>query len=227
MITSDVAIRQSLARIKENLLEADLLYDWNEAVVERAAHGRRRVTWATDGTRPVLSVHQNASIEEYLGFLEGRHYNFLANDGAIFQFSYDLRRDGSVESSRLLWFPCPVEFTREELEYASIKELVETAPAAMLQCRGQLRFDYSPAQVAENHSCTHLHIGAENFRLPVQRPLEPCRFVRLVIRTAYPSAWDAVHGFRNAENWNAGDALSDQDRTYGNLAWNVMAAAAN
>lgn len=221
MNVTEAAIRRSFDQVRADLTNSGLLFDWNELVAERAAHGLRRLTWATTGTRPLLSAHKNASVQEYLEHLDGRQYSFLTRDGALLQFSYDLRRNGEVAASRLVWFPCPVEFEADELEFASIYELVKTAPSERIQCKGQLRVDYSPDQAADNHSSTHLHVGAEDFRLPVQRALEPCRFMRLIIRTAYPDVWRSYGGFRRVADWSSADCLTNEDRSLGCLGWQL------
>lgn len=218
-------VLNSIEKIRHDLAAAGLLYDHNDSVMERTAKGRRRITWATSGTRPELSSAVESNIGEYLAFLRGRHYQFRLTDGALIQISYDLTPRDDVYQSRLVWYPCPVSFAPEELEIAPLDEIVETAPTDLIGCRAPLRFDYSPDQIAENHSCTHLHLGMENLRFPVQRPLEPNRFMRLIIRTAYPEFWGATTLFREVEDWGAQDRLDAEDRTHGAVTWNTTAPA--
>jgi hypothetical protein len=222
MKASAKIILNSIDRVKQNLTLANFLYDRNESVIERVAKGRRRITWATSGTRPELSDAASSNIGEYLTFVRGRHYQFMLRDGSLIQISYDLSANDDVFQSRLVWYPCPVSFDPEELEFASIDELVETAPLDVLGCRAPLRFDYAPNQIADNHSCTHLHLGMEDLRLPVQRPFEPSRFIRLIMRTAYPQLWRETTFFRDVEDWGAQDRLDQDDRAYGALSWQVI-----
>jgi hypothetical protein len=109
----------------------------------------------------------------------------------------------------------------EELEYAPLEELVRTAPTEKICCRAPLRIDFSPDQISDNHSCTHLHLGMEEFRLPVHRAIEPTRFVRLIIRTIYPNIWDLFPIFREVENWAAQDFLNKDDKLVGFVSWHM------
>ncbi|CAM5399475.1 hypothetical protein TMEC54S_02566 [Thauera mechernichensis] len=218
MRTTEKRLRDSFAQIKDNLSHAGLLYDWNETVCEKAPIGRR-ITWATTSTRPDLSDASNSNIDEYLTFLIGRHYHYLLSDGSMIQMSYDLDTRNEVKQSRLVWYPCPVIFLPEELEYSSIEELVRTSPLEQIGCRSPLRFDYAPHQATNNHSTTHLHLGMEDFRFPVQRPLEPSRFARLIIRSAYPRIWSTLDCFKTAEDWNSADGLDEEDQIYGSISW--------
>jgi len=222
--TTEKRLRDSFALIKDNLSRAGLLYDWNETVCEKAPIGRR-ITWATTSTRPDLSDASNSNIDEYLTFLIGRHYHYLLSDGSMIQMSYDLDSRNEVKQSRLVWYPCPVIFLAEELEYSSIEELVRTSPLEQIGCRAPLRFDYAPHQATNNHSTTHLHLGMEDFRLPVQRPLEPSRFVRLIIRSAYPRVWSQLDCFKTAEDWNSTDGLDEDDKIHGSISWMLPVGA--
>ncbi|SES67205.1 hypothetical protein SAMN05216412_101180 [Nitrosospira multiformis] len=219
------AILSSFESLKQRLAECNLLRDWNGSVIERSERGRQRITWATTGTRPELSDISTSNIKEYLLFLEGRHFQFMLTDGSLIQMSYDVQTTrNEIKTSRLVWYPCPVVFSPEELEFATINELVLTSPVETLSMQAPLRFDYSPEQEAENHSCTHLHLGTENFRMPVQRALEPSRFMRLIIRTAYPKIWSEFAHFREAEDWGSADRLTDDDKLFGSLSWHLPIA---
>jgi hypothetical protein len=214
-------ILDSLNEIKSRLLAADLLEDWNESVAEQVERGITRVTWATSGTRPELSGIINSNVKEYLLFLQGRHYQFRLTDGSLIQMSYDIRHQSEVKQSRLVWYPCPVEFSREEIQDFDLEELILSSPTEMLCLQAPIRIDYAPHQKRDNHSTTHLHLGREEFRLPVQRPLEPSRFLRLIIRTAYPHVWSSEDNFRTVEDWRGADGLDDDDKIYGSLSWNL------
>lgn len=217
MKATEKTIRQSLELIKSRLAVTGLLRDWNESTVERLERGKTRITWVSSSTRPELMANAVSNISEYLMFLEGRHYQYQLIDGSLIQLSYDINSKNKIVQSRLVWYPCPVEFEIEELEYATISELIATTPTPKLCCRAPLRFDFAPHQAAENHSSTHLHIGSEDFRLPVQRALEPSRFIRLIVRTAYPQYWLDHAVFREAEDWSAEDLLNEDDKTIGAL----------
>lgn len=220
MKTSEAGIRASFNSIKKNLNDAGLLYDWNQSTVVRLSNKRNRITWATSGVRPEISPFAISNVGEYLKFLDGRHYQFQLNDGSLIQLSYDFDKVGHIKSSRLVWYPCPVQFTLEELEYDSIRELVITTPTENINCLAPIRLDFSPDQIAHNHSSTHIHLGMEHFRLPVHRAMEPSRFIRFIIRTIYPKIWETNPVFKKCEDWFAQDALNDDDRHYGFLGWN-------
>ncbi|MCU9949521.1 DUF2290 domain-containing protein [Pseudomonas sp. PDM13] len=221
MRASQPTIITAINNVKSILQRAGLLYDYNDCIAERVAQGKVRVTWSTATTRPDLTDIPDSNIKEYLIYLSGRHFNFQLFDGSLIQISYDIK-SGSIVQSRLVWFPCPVSFEPEELEYASLEELIRTAPNENIHCRAPLRFDYAPHQAADNHSSTHVHLGMENFRLPVQRPMEPRRFIRFIVRTAYPDVWSSPEFIRDdVENWSAQDRLDEDDKIYGSLNWNI------
>lgn len=215
-------ILSSIEQVKKRLESANLLHTWNQSIVENTPiKGRKRITWAVAGTRPDVLSESNSNILEYLTFLEGRHFQFQLMDGSLIQLSYEIDSRSFIKSSRLVWYPCPVEFMPEELEFATLEELVRTAPTEKICCRAPLRIDFSPDQMGDNHSCTHLHLGMEEFRLPVHRAIEPTRFVRLIIRTIYPHIWDSFDLFREVENWAAQDFLNDDDKLVGFVSWHI------
>jgi len=202
-----------------NLNAVGLLYDKNKSVIEKSRNGKQRITWAVEGTRPDFLTNSNSNIGEYVELLKGRNYQFLLIDGSFIQFSYEVDSRNNITSSRLVWYPCPVEFVQAELEYATIDELVLTSPLEKVLCKPPLRLDFAPHQIKENHSSTHLHLGMENFRLPVCRAMEPARFIRLIIRTIYPDIWGSTTNFRNVADWSASDRLSEEDKIMGFLSW--------
>jgi hypothetical protein len=227
MKASEAEIRAAINSVKKNLHDSSLLYDWNNSTLVRISNRRNRITWATSGVRPEISSFPISNVGEYLLFLEGRHYQFLLIDGSLIQMSYDFNRAGEIKNSRLVWYPCPVQFTPEELEYESIKELVVTAPTETIACRSPIRLDFSPDQISQNHSSTHIHLGMEEFRLPVHRAMEPSRFIRFIIRTVYPNIWDTYTEFRKCEDWAAQDVLNNDDRLYGYLGWHPPIPSSN
>ncbi len=225
MKASITDLRNSIDRVRINLHDAGLLYDWNDCSVVRLSNRRNRITWATSSVRPEVSSFPISNVGEYLAYLEGRHYQFQLNDGSLIQLSYDIDfKKDEIKQSRLVWYPCPVQFSLEELEYAPIKELVLSTPTECIVCRAPIRLDFSPDQAAHNHSSTHIHLGMEEFRLPVHRAMEPSRFIRFIIRTIYPTIWDNFKVFRTAENWAAQDNLNEDDRICGFLGWHLPVA---
>jgi hypothetical protein len=223
MSASTKAVQAALDQMKRRLLEAGLLEDWNPSVVEKTFdRGVRRVTWATNGVRPELVDVSLSNVREYLLFLEGRHYQFKLVDGSLIQVSYDVReRSSEVVQSRLVWYPCPVSFAPEEVFEFQLSELILSSPTELINLQAPLRIDYAPNQVADNHSTTHMHLGREEFRLPVQRPMEPCRFLRLIIRSAFPHVWSTNNIFRDVEDWTCNEALNDDDKLCGSLSWHL------
>lgn len=223
MRASTKDVQAALEVMKKRLLEADLLDDWNPSVVEKTYdRGVRRVTWATNGVRPELVDLSLSNVREYLEFLNGRHYQFKLTDGSLIQVSYDIHESSSeVRQSRLVWYPCPVSFRREEIQEFPLSELILSSPTELLNLQAPMRIDYAPSQVADNHSTTHMHLGREEFRLPVQRPLEPNRFLRLIIRTIYPSIWAQTDIFRVVEDWTGAEGLNGDDKLCGSLSWQL------
>lgn len=225
MRATEHQILSSIDRIKGRLEEAKLLYIWNNSIVEKTGvKGRKRITWAVAGTRPDILAESNSNINEYLTFLEGKHFQFQLIDGSLIQLSYEIDSKSNVKSSRLVWYPCPIEFMPEELEYGTLEELVRTSPTEKIGCRAPIRVDFSPELAKPNHPHTHLHLGMEDFRLPVHRAIEPTRFVRLIVRTIYPKIWASVDIFREAENWASQDFLDEDDKAVGFLSWHIPIA---
>jgi hypothetical protein len=219
-------IQTSMRNIETQLRDLGILRDSNELTVLRLSANRTvRLTWSTHTLGLELSKFTDSTIEEYLTFLSGRHYNFMLMDGSLIQLSYDVFRSNQVIGSRAVWFPCPVTFTAEDLEIVTIEELVLTTPQINLSCRAPLRIDFSPRQVTPDHPSTHLHSGVEKFRLPMQRAIEPSRFVRLILRTAYPELWRGKGESMVCDDWGARDSLTDEDRQTGYLGWNSITAA--
>lgn len=222
MKASEHQILSSINQIKMRLEEAKLLYIWNNSVVERTGNkGRKRITWAVLGTRPDIIGESNSNINEYLTFLKEKHFQFQLIDGSLIQLSYEIDSRSNVKCSRLVWYPCPIEFIPEELEYATLEELVRTSPTGKIGCRAPIRIDFSPELAQPNHPHTHLHLGMEDFRLPVHRAIEPLRFIRLIVRTIYPKIWETSEIFRAAENWAPQDFLEDEDKSVGFLSWHI------
>ena len=217
-----VEIQQALRNVEASLRDLGLLRDRNEAVVSRIDSTTRRLTWATNTTGPELSTYADSTIGEYLSFLKGRHFNYMLSDGALVQLSYDVQRQNYVVGTRAVWFPCPVSFTPDDLEMATIEELVLTTPQTDVGCRAPLRMDFAPNDATSDHPSTHMHSGFENFRLPVQRPLEPSRFIRLILRTAYPDVWRGKAENLPCDDWATQDSLTHEDRSVGYLGWNPM-----
>ena len=224
MKATQAAVIGSMLQARENLIKAGLLYLANDTVVERLGRGRRRLTWATSATRPDLHAASYSDISEYLSFLDGNHFQFQLIDGSLIQVSYVLDSNNNIVESRLAWYPCPIDFLPEELEYAPLSEMILTAPTEAIRCRSPFRFDYSPDQAAPNHSCSHLHLGGEDIRLPVQRAFEPSRFIRFIIRTFYPNIWNEFHLFKLVDDWGAEDRLDNDDRLFGFLSWHIPVA---
>lgn len=214
-------IQASFRSVANCLRELELLYDVNETTVLRLSKNETRITWSSPNIRPSLTEFSDSTIGEYLRALKGRHFNFQLTDGALIQFSYDVHRRDHITAGRAVWFPCPAIFSLDDLEIATIEELVLTTPTEHLACRAPLRIDHAPSLASEDHPVTHMHAGMEDFRLPIQRALEPSRFLRLILRTAYPRYWRARAELITCENWGGTDGLTHEDRAVGYLGWNV------
>lgn len=219
MRASLAEIQSSIRTVEQELRNLGLLLDQNQTSVLRVRPRLVRVTWATSSLRPELSRFADSTVGEYLVFLQGRHFNFLLVDGSMIQLSYDLHRSDEIVGARAVWFPCPVPFSVEDLEFATIDELVQTTPNEEIVCRAPLRVDFAPDQVTPEHPATHLHSGVEKFRLPTQRAFEPTRFVRLILRSVYSDVWRGKAEHMHCDDWGAQDSLTDEDRKIGYLGW--------
>jgi hypothetical protein len=213
-------VMRSLRAIEQSLRDLDFLYDGNECVAQSIGKGVTRVTWATTGVRPDLMSYANSSIDEYLEFLKGRHFNFMLMDGAFIQLSYDVKGADEICGCRVVWYPCPIDFDLEDLEHEPLDTLILTTPTGRLSCRAPLRVDFAPDAATADHPATHMHAGVENFRLPLQRAVEPGRFIRLIFRTVYPALWRGKAELFQCEDWKASDNLTTEDKSVGFLGWN-------
>jgi hypothetical protein len=220
--TSDIVA--AILEVRTWLQRLGLLLDFNESVIEKTSNSTKRITWAVNGVRPDLSNYKDSSIEEYVFFLKGKHYQAQLIDGSIIQISYDIKRNNDITGARLVWYPCPTDFELQELETATIEEIVLTTPTHKLGCRAPIRIDFAPHLKSENHSSTHMHLGYEKTRLPVQRAMEPLRFLSFILRTAYPDYWLQISNNFQTGNWSAKDERDNNDILHASICWNPVIA---
>ncbi len=146
-------------------------------------------------------------------------YNFMLNDYAVFQYSWE-----SADSWRLAYLPNPwvsgvedAQRTLAEWEileaFGGLNQEEVTSLIDELPYHGAIppiRFEYAVGQYREiAHPVAHLHVGrhADN-RWALARPLDPLTFTMTVIRLYYPAAWNPISSF------HGGRVESCVDRRY-------------
>lgn len=215
------ALRSELDRFVTLGLREGFVLSGQTPTLTDLGGGRKRVAPPPPPTASRASLlRRSATPSEYRQILQTGDFLAALVDGSILQASYILHRN-EVVSHRLAYYPCPVTFDREELELATLDEVVAAALSAgpatggldediddsgpSVRLGGPWRFDFERDPPAD-HAASHCHVAADSCRIPVYGPLSPGHFFRFVFRHFLPEVW-AQQGVLRA--W----ALSDLGRT--------------
>ncbi len=94
-----------------------------------------------------------------------------------------------ISYHRLCYFPCPFEFSPDEVEEISLEDFPSLLNAQELHQRIRLgspiRFDFDADFSDERHTNSHLTINKVSCRVPVFGPVSPGHFLRFVLRYFY------------------------------------------
>ncbi|MGI0527305.1 DUF2290 domain-containing protein [Rhizobium giardinii] len=195
---------RTLSNFCETLIENNLALGVQSHVVRQIDGGRSRVCWISNSPlddREEESYLRTPDLElaEYLRCLRWGDYSLLLNDGALIQISTDFE-GGEVVASRFCYIPCVVKFDLNEIqidqELYPIEDFIrELGSAELLQrlcLRPPFRFELDPANVADDHALSHVHLGKSASRIPVSAAMCWDHFARFVFSNFYPDMFDQI-----------------------------------
>lgn len=204
-MTAGERVRREIDRILGLYFEYGIALASNGASLT-SENGIDQISFGNDKS---LLIHP--TVASYLNLLKEKQFSVLLSDGGIVQYTYSTDST-RITFHRLVFFPCPILFEKEEVEQLSIADLIENMSDAELVARTQLsapmRFDFSPQHAAEDHSASHLHLRADS-RIPVSGPVSPSQFTRFVMRYFYPANFRSK--FRKLQGLALAETTSDGD----------------
>ncbi|HGM5376347.1 TPA: DUF2290 domain-containing protein [Serratia marcescens] len=184
--------------------KAGLSLDSNSSCIRQMGGGKTLVSWNSESV--VLKDNEFSSLSEYLTLLLGSHYTLVMFDGSIVQISYTILRN-EIVGHRLCWYPSPINIgDANEVgdiiykiqlilkegsdvleEYITNPEDIAPIDIKGIYGRSPLRFDFSimPDNQKDAHPDVHLHISAEECRIPVKTPLCIRMFMKFLVENFY------------------------------------------
>jgi hypothetical protein len=186
-------IKSEIEIITAVLAKAGLLRDSNSPVI-KASYISTSVSWQSN---PHLSYcfGSYGRIAHYCELLNKRDYNLLFVDGSIVQFFYYLEKD-RVTKHMLCYYPCPYDFSPEEIEELGISDLPDIIGGDELLGRIKLvspiRFDFDLKPRPKDHPFSHLSAIKDTCRIPAFGPISVGHFVRFVIRYFYAERFQEI-----------------------------------
>lgn len=220
-ITADclkVAINELTLFLQEN----GLALDRNQSDCFRLEDRKKRVTWKSSGISTPLTDHSFATVAEYIALVNNRQFSVMLFDGSLLQISYTIRGNDEVVEHRLCWYPCPIFFQPQDLELATIDEFVLTTPNNKFNCRGPIRFDFSPHQTSKGHPSSHIHFFDDECRVPVRGPLDLRTFIIFVMDNFYSKVWNGIQSKINLSNWDASLTLTVDESAMPHIYWKTQ-----
>ncbi len=197
----------------------DLTYLWQQAglVLDSRAHSAYRkpndtleVTWGNDGY--VLHKEKFCSLSEYAALLENRQYSLLLSDGAIFQFSFSVRKNKIIKH-RLCWYPAPIDLDSTDLELESISDKIlehmNNGDLEKFTLKSPIRFDFSDTDATDEHPAVHMHMSVESCRIPVRTPLCLQKFLKFIVENFYPELPPDSSLITQAKTFRGKDKLTE------------------
>jgi hypothetical protein len=202
------SLRREVERLVTALLRANLAIE-AQAVISTSSGNRQAISWGGGRGSSISSEIPSATIAEYRRLLRDGEYSCVLTDGSLLQLSFVLERE-SIVKHRMVYFPCPLVFEKDELDVVgelSFTELFELALSeefaldsdamdpdsypdiGRLRLRAPLRFDFDLEAMRVGHPGSHLHLSDESVRWAIFGPLSVGHFVRFVFRHFYPSVW--------------------------------------
>ena len=228
-------VRAELDRFVRLGLQQGFVLSGQTPTIYELGQGRRRVAPPKPSAvqRQTL-IGRFATVPEYRFLLRTGDFLAALADGSILQASYLFYRD-EVISHRLAFFPCPVVFELDDLEAATLDEVVDAALAgslatigsddastddlSSLRLTGPWRFDFC-REPAPQHPVSHCHVGVSACRIPVNGPLSPGHFFRFVFKNFLPEVWARVGGLRDWPMQDLGETIRHPEESLEvHLSW--------
>jgi hypothetical protein len=129
------------------------------------------------------SSSKENSYDHYVRMFEEGRYSLLLSDGGLAALTYRLKGH-TITWHRFCYVPPVVPLNIAE------GETVDSLPAAdqylLTPRRTMLRFEYDPANQAERHPYSHLHINSAECRIPVSGALSVKDFLFALVDLFYP-----------------------------------------
>ncbi|QCX27701.1 DUF2290 domain-containing protein [Nocardioides jishulii] len=180
-----------------------------------------RVTFQIKKDSKLLADRTDATVAQYLTWVESRAFTAILLDGALLQMTYDIE-GGEVVGHRLAYVPCPYDLDTDLLEMGDpLESIVDMYSDSSPYLRSPIRFDFDPKSAKAMHPESHLTMISSSCRLPCIAAMHPHRFVDFVFRNFYPHLW-AEHRlfFEPSESRNiAGWQLPHEQRAAPYFAW--------
>lgn len=181
-------LQRDYAAVFDELVERGLLRDFNRFSAHKTQYSST-LSWTGN---PQLSYlfGDYSSLEHYQLILRNRDYCFCFSDGGVVQMLYIVGPKG-ITYHRLCYFPCPFDFSLDEVGEISLEEFPLLFNADELRQRirlgSPLRFDFDAEFGDERHANSHLTVNKASCRVPVFGPVSPGHFLRFVLRYFYES----------------------------------------
>lgn len=206
---------------------AGLSLDSNRSCIRTLGGGKLLVSWDSDNF--VLKDNEFSSLSEYLTLLLCSQYTLVLFDGSMVQISYTIQRD-EIVGHRLCWYPSPIEISgvnevddiiyltqlilkegSDSLEeYITNPNNVYPVNVRGVHNRSPLRFDFSlmPDKQKDAHPDVHLHISAEECRIPVKTPLCIRMFMKFLVENFYSNLPQGGTLVNKLPSWEGNDMLT-------------------
>lgn len=209
-MTSLQSFSRSLREILTRLEEAEATLAVNDVRIDRS-----RVWWqANRESGAFLRNRGPMTVEDYLHWLNNRHYSAVLWDGSLIQLSYDWS-GGQIRAHRVAYIPCPYELDLEIIdegmqvdEYVEVMHDARRAPTLM---RSPIRFDFDPSGAGPGHPASHLTINGPECRIPCLTSIHPSRFIDFIFYNFYPDFWRANPWMGSEGSRKLHDSLIDPD----------------
>ena len=211
-----------LTSLSMSLLELELALNARTHFVRPLSDRHFEVSWLPVKGLDSAFRTDFGTMQEYLEVLRSQRYSVVMFDGGILQFEYVLK-PGEITWHRLCFYPCPVDYVRDERDERQFAEIVEELDRNALwtdvRLRGPMRFDYHPKSVMDTHPASHLHMVNENCRIPVRSAVPPHVFVEFVFSNFYPSVWTSQRDRLSFPDWNLPLEVRTEDAAMAHVHW--------
>lgn len=116
-----------------------------------------------------------------------KNFNFKLPDGGMFQLLYTFDEEGLLKH-RLAYFPSPTfeEFQNNPEIYENDEIYGDVVDKQVMPVIVRIDYDRNEVDSSIHHPYCHLTLGQyKNCRIPVERPVTPCKFVLFILNNFY------------------------------------------